>query len=278
MNDDRVLLMDIDGTLTPPRQSLRREMADALARLQLRFHVAAGSDLALIESQFLNPLWDFGCRRDFEAFLSNGASHYHCPFRERYAVELVEEFNFRRHLGEAGYARLLTVLEAALRLKDFELPASVGVMGRQIIDRGSMLNFAPSGRIQGDLSEEVLANRRAFVIFDEQTGYRRRLLTHLTAELSSLIQEKQLWIMLGGQTSFDVVIRGKEKTHAVRTLLRWGVSRIVFLGDALFDGGNDSVILDFIKDWNQPSACPLTAIRVEGWEHTIEVFKHQGWL
>lgn len=272
------LLLDIDGTLTPPREPLRREMADALGQLRVPFHVAAGSDLPLVETQFFRHLFDFGCRAEFEAFLSNGASRYHCCFREKYDVQLVEEFNFRQHLGEAGYARLLAVLESVLRQGEFALPASVPVMGRQIIDRGSMLNFAPNGRVSGHLAKDALDNRQTFVAFDQQTNYRRRLLAHLNQEFSGLCQERQLRFMLGGETSFDLVIRGKEKTNAVRTMLGLGIQRLVFLGDALFDGGNDSVILEYIDEWTGPGPCPLTAIRVEGWQHTIEIFQREGWL
>src|SRR5512133_2706514 len=99
METELALLMDIDGTLTPPREPLRSEMAQTLARLRVPFHVAAGSDLPLIEPQFFRPLWDFGVRRDFEAFINNGALHCRCPYSQRYAVDIVEGFDFQNHLG-----------------------------------------------------------------------------------------------------------------------------------------------------------------------------------
>ena len=204
--------------------------------------------------------------------------HYHCPFAQRYAIEVVEAFDFRRHLGEADYAFLMEVLESILKAKEFEVPAPLRVIGDQIVPRGGMLNFAPVGGTKEDLTEELMQNRRAFAAFDLASGYRQTILARLNQRLARLIREKGLRITLGGETSFDFVIAGKDKTNAVRTLLKLGVQRVTFLGDALFEGGNDGVILEFIRDWAGPRECPLTAIRVEDWEDTIEVCRQHGWL
>jgi hydroxymethylpyrimidine pyrophosphatase-like HAD family hydrolase len=272
------LLMDIDGTLTPPRRTLLPEMAEALKKLIVPFHVAAGSDLVLVEPQFLRPLWDFGFRKDFEAFVSNGAAHFRCSFSRAYAVEKIGEFDFGRSLGPENYALLIQVLEDILSAEEFKLPDSVWVMGERIMDRGSMLNFSTIGRAKGNLTDEARENRDRFARFDKATNYRRKILAHLNDKLAKLVREKKLRIMLGGETSFDLVIEGKDKTNAVRGLLDHGYKRVVFLGDALFPGGNDSVITDFINNWNAPDPCPLTAIPVEGWLDTIRVFHDQGWI
>jgi phosphomannomutase len=278
MDNRLALLMDIDGTLTPPREPLPKEMAEALARLAVPFHVAAGSDLPLIEPQFFRPLWEFGVRRDFEAFINNGALHCRCPYSQRYAIDVIESFDFQQHLGLENYKRLVRALEEILADPQFQLPPSLQVIGQQIVYRGSMLNFAPIGRTSGHLNQAALDNRKAFVRFDKSTQYRRRILARLTQAVASLIQEDGLRILFGGETSFDIVIDGKDKTNAVRTLLQMGLQEVVFLGDALFEGGNDSVILDYIARWKHPTPCPLRAIRVEGWEQTIQVCRENGWL
>ena len=273
-----VLLTDIDGTLTPPRRPLLPEMAEALKQLTVPFHVAAGSDLALVEPQFLRPLWDFGFRRDIEAFVNNGATHCHCPYSQRFAIEKVSEFDFRGHLGTEGFGCLMQALENVLRSEEFALPDTVRVIGDRIINRGSMLNFSPIGRPKGELTDVTLRNRHQFAQFDQASQYRRRILAHLNDQLSLLVREKRLRIMLGGETSFDLVIEGKDKTNAVSTLLRMGCKQVVFLGDALFEGGNDSVITDFIKNWNGPEACPVRAIQVSGWGDTLRIFHDQQWI
>lgn len=275
---DFVVLADIDGTLTPPRKALPREMAETLNDLIVPFHVAAGSDLPLVEPQFLRPLWKFGFRRDFDAFLSNGAAYYRCLYTQGYVIEKVEELDFRHYLGKTSYGLLLEILGEILQQPEFHLPSPLAVIGERIIDRGSMLNLSPIGRPRGQLAEEAQENRRRFRAYDEETGYRLRMFAVLQQRLASLTREKQLRIMLGGETSFDLVVEGKDKTNAVRKLLQSGVRKVVFVGDALFPGGNDSVIREFIQQWSGEGPCPLEAVPVEGWHHTMQVFHERKWL
>ncbi len=272
------LLLDIDGTLTPPRQNLRRAMAAALGRLTVPFHVAAGSDLALVEPQFLAPLWDFGFRGGFEAFVSNGAAHYRCDYGPALSIVKRSEFDLRRHLGEGDFGRLFATLDSILGREEHQLPAPLEVIGKRIVDRGGMVNVTPIGRPPGALGAAAQRNREAFAVFDRETGYRRRMLLSLRRELDWLCRDKGLQILLGGETSFDLVIEDMDKTNAVRGLLALGVEKVVFLGDALWEGGNDAVIGDLIARWQPVSSCPLEAIQVEGWEHTIEIFRARGWL
>ncbi len=272
------LVFDIDGTLTPPRKRLLPEMATALSRLTVPFHVAAGSDLPLVSPQFLEPLWELGFRGDFEAFLNNGAAHFRCRYRAEPSVEKLDELDFQHHFGAAAYARLLTTVEEVLDDDAFRLEAPLRVIGERLVDRSSMLNVVPIGRPRGDLSGEALKNRELFARFDGETGYRRRMFEVLQTRLAGFLAEKGLLIMLGGETSFDFVVAGMDKTNAVRTLLASGIERLVFLGDALFEGGNDSVISDYVADWQEDRACPVEAIPVDGWEDTISVLKRRGWL
>ena len=213
--NNEVVLTDIDGTLTPPREPIEPEMVAALHNLNIPFHVAAGSDLPLIRSQFFNPLWEHGYRGEFEAFVSNGASHYHCHYDEEPAIDSVNEFDIRAHLGADGYDLLENTLKEIIDSPSFALGDNVQVMGEQIIDRGSMVNFAPSGRPKSgeNLPQEALDNRKAFVAFDKQVGYRPRILEYLKDKLKQLTDEKQLHFMFGGETSFDIVIRGMDKNQ-----------------------------------------------------------------
>lgn len=272
------LLMDVDGTLTPPRQTLLPEMAEALKGLKIPFHVAAGSDMDLVSPQFLQPLYEFGYRKDFEAFVSNGATHFHCAFSKEFNPELRDEFDFKSHLGDEGYTRLVAAINQIQVDKKFQLAPGLKVIGDRFRDRRSMVNFAPIGRQVGSVSPEAYLNRQAFSKWDKETGYRKGILDFLNRVLADLIEQKQLYIMLGGETSFDIVIKGMDKTHAVRSLLEMGVEKVIFLGDALFPGGNDSVILGFHETWSGPGACPLEAMKVDGWEHTIQIFKDHQWL
>ncbi|HWO13709.1 MAG TPA: hypothetical protein VNN80_29605, partial [Polyangiaceae bacterium] len=87
------LVFDIDNTLTPPREALDRDMAERLGALGPPFALAAGSDLALLMSQFFEPLHAYGYRGEFDAFICNGASRYRCRSGADLSVTPVDEFS-----------------------------------------------------------------------------------------------------------------------------------------------------------------------------------------
>jgi phosphomannomutase len=267
------LVFDVDNTLTPPRKTLRVEMADALKALTQHFVLAAGSDLPLVEGQFLQPLHDFGYRGELDAFLCNGASRYRCVFGDQLTTKCIDEFSLVAHLGDSGFRQLNELLQRAIAAPEFLLPETVEIAGAQVIDRGSMLNLAPSGRPPGALSELAQRSREAFVRFDKETGYRRRLFVWLRNEIDRVLPGNDLTISFGGETSFDIVVRGREKTYPVRCLLKEGYEHVTYVGDALFPGGNDAAVAEYAAAWTD-GPCPVRAVQVENWEQTLALLRN----
>lgn len=272
------LVFDIDNTLTPPRRPIEKEMADILKGLEIPFFLVAGSDLPLIKDQFINPMHEFGFRGEFDGFLCNGATRYRCKFSDEVSIETIRDFDFREYLGEDDFKLMLSVIEETLKMKEFELPPPMTVIGRQVTFRHSMVNVAPIGRPENKLSEEAYKNRDAFAEFDKKTGFRRNVLAHMNERLTRLREEKKLFISLGGETSFDIVIEGNDKSYAIDTLLKEGFEDLLFFGDALFEGGNDEAILHYINKWPNETPCPVQAIPVSGWKDTVENLKTRGFI
>ncbi|MEW6089093.1 MAG: HAD-IIB family hydrolase [bacterium] len=271
------IMFDVDNTLTPPRQPINETMAEILKHLSVPFHVVAGSHRSLLEKQFFKPLYNFGFRGQFSAFVSNGAIHYKCDYSNDMSIELVSQFNIRQYLGETDYNFLMKVLEKTLGLQEFHLPKSLKIIGERITDRISMINFCPIGRVeQEDL--EVQINRKNFSEFDRINGYRQKIMSYLNQELSTLINRRGLIITLGGQTSFDIGIIDQDKTNAIRTLLKEGTERLIFIGDALFEGGNDAAIKKFIEKWPSKTKCPVEAIQTNSWKETIEILRKYKYI
>jgi len=144
-----------------------------------------------------------------------------------------------------------------------------------VLDRGSMINLAPIGR-PAVMTPAAYQRREAFVQFDTQTQYRRRLLAHLRRELAGLHAAKSLQITLGGQTSFDVVVEGNDKRYPLRTLANEGYTDLVYFGDALYEGGNDAAVLEFIRALPAGGQVTVTAIQVTEWRDTMERLKGLG--
>jgi phosphomannomutase len=272
------LVFDVDNTLTPPRRPLLEDMASALTRLTVPFALAAGSDLNIVQDQFFTPLFGFGYRGSFDAYLCNGATRYHCDCTSVLKVELVEDFNIGDYLGPEARQRLYEVLETSLARPEFQLPPHLSVIGDRIVDRQSMVNLAPIGRPRGGtLAAQAQKNRDAFVEFDTQSGYRKRYLGYLRNELATIARQKNLVVTYGGQTSFDLVIKGRDKTYPIRALLDAGYSQVYYFGDALFDGGNDAAVLDMIDEWTA-GPCPVKAERVDSYPETLARLSSLGFL
>lgn len=271
------VLFDVDGTLTPPRQPITKEMVEILASLCVPFAVAAGSHLPLLNKQFFEPMFTYGFRKQFQAFVSNGAIQYFCDYSNEMMITLVNSFDIQRFLGDADYGFLIKTLEKTQSIPEFSLPPSLDVVGDTIVYRESMVNFAPIGRLKVE-GPEAQVNRANFVDFDKAHGYREKIMAHLNRELSYMIKKKGLKITLGGQTSFDIGISGKDKTNAVTTLFEIGFDRVVFLGDALFEGGNDYAIRELERDWPSDSPKKIEAVQVESFQDTINKLNHLEFL
>lgn len=269
------VLLDIDGTITPPRQPVEAEMVRFLSGLAVPFHVAAGSHLPLLRGQFFHPLYNHGFRGAFDAFVSNGAVHYRADYNAGPDLELISEFDIRAYLGETDYAFLMDVLAHTFDLPEFQTRLPLEIAGERIVYRGSMVNCSPIGRPLRELAE-AQRNRAMFVEFDRATHYRARVMSYLRVRLARLIAERRLTIALGGQTSFDIGVVGEDKTKAVRTLISSGAQRVVFFGDALFAGGNDEPVGILAKNWPTDSAARVEAIQVESWRDTMARLAEMG--
>jgi hypothetical protein len=103
-------------------------------------------------------------------------------------------------------------------------------------------------------------------------------MTYLKSRLARLIKERDLTITLGGQTSFDIGVLGEDKAKAVKTLIAGGAQRVVFLGDALFEGGNDRAIGFLAENWPKDSAVRVEAIQVESWMDTMAKLEAMGFV
>lgn len=247
-------------------------MASVLKRLKVPFFLGAGGDLRLVSEQFIGPLHEFGYRGSFDAFLCNGPTRYRCDLSGEISVALLRHFSMKEHLGAQQFARMMKIVQGVLDQEEFRLPPPMRVIGDLIIDRESMVNVAPIGRPRERLNDEAHRNRDAFRDYDARTGYRRRFLKVLTRELAEFAPAG-LFISLGGETSLDLVIEGNDKGFPMKTLLEEGFERVWYIGDALFEGGNDEAVLKFIARWQGRQPCPVAAMPVESWRDTIDVLK-----
>jgi len=101
------------------------------------------------------------------------------------------------------------------------------VWGKVIEDRGSQVTFSALGQ------QAPLAEKEGW---DADFSKRKKI----TAILENLIPEFS--IRMGGATSIDVTKPGIDKAYGIgklRDTLHLSLKEMVYIGDALFPGGND---------------------------------------
>jgi hypothetical protein len=63
------------------------------------------------------------------------------------------------------------------------------------------------------------------------------------------------------------------KRYGVRNLLNQVLERLIFVGDALFEGGNDCALERYVDTWKFDVQCPLETIQAVSWKEIARRFK-----
>jgi len=214
----KLVVFDLDGTLANSKSSIDVEMArlfDSLLAV-VRTAVISGGAWPQFQKQLLAPLAPGECMSNLSLLPTCGTQFY------RYASDWEQVYCEQFTPAES---RKITASLAAAR-------ASVGfeperVWGEVIEDRGSQITFSALGQ-QAPLAEKKQ--------WDPQFVRRKQL----QAALIKLIPEFSVHI--GGATSIDVTRAGIDKAYGIgklRDLLHIAIDDMIFIGDALFPGGND---------------------------------------
>lgn len=210
-----LLLFDVDGTLTVPRQSQTPEMREIMSKMrQAGFcvGVVGGSDFKKQEEQLGSDVlqqFDFVFSENGLRGFKNG-SEFHCQ-------------NLVKFLGNDNIKR---VVKKALRLiADIDIPVQRGTF---IELRNGMMNISPIGR---NCTQE---ERDDFEKYDHIHGVRKEMIQALRNEFPDL----GLQFAIGGQISFDVFPSGWDKTYSLQFVTE-DFGDIHFFGDKTHEGGND---------------------------------------
>jgi phosphomannomutase len=106
-------------------------------------------------------------------------------------------------------------------------------------ERGAQISYSPIGH------HETLEKKYAF---DPGAKKRREILTEHADDVRKL-QEAGVDVVPGGTTCFDFFLAGKTKGFNVARLIEhegWKKEDSVYVGDALFPGGNDETVIGVI--------------------------------
>ncbi|KAI0629165.1 eukaryotic phosphomannomutase [Trametes polyzona] len=216
----KLVLFDVDGTLTPARQLVTPEVLETIRALRKKVvvGVVGGSDFVKIAEQFAVPgsketvidLFDY-------TFGENGLTAY------KLGKPLATE-SFIKFVGEERYKPLVNFI--LHYIADLDIPIKRGTF---VEFRNGMINVSPIGR------NATIQERKEFEQYDKQHGVR--------AAFIKVLQEKfadyGLTFSIGGQISFDVYPNGWDKTFCLRHVADEKFEEIHFFGDKTYKGGND---------------------------------------
>ena len=232
-----LVLFDVDGTLTVPRQSIKKEMVKFLKELknQVAVGIVGGSDLAKQKEQVgENVIHEY----DY-SFSENGLIAYKNG-------ELIHTKSMVEQIGEENLKEFINFVLNYLSTVD--CPVKRGTF---IEYRTGMLNISPVGR--GCSQKE----RDEFEQYDKEHKIREKMVTVLREKFGEKLGLK---FSIGGQISFDVFPKGWDKTYCLQFVEK-DFPEIHFFGDKTFEGGNDYEI--FVDS-------RVKGHSVMGWEDTMK--------
>ena len=226
---NNLFLFDMDGTLTPPRQSMPINIEMLLGRIQNEGHevgIITGSDMDYIKQQ---------CSKIFDMpLLDNHKIHFLPCNGTKYILNerLIYSRNMKQEMGTDQWRLLITHLLSLQNELCYEMVTSFPLTGHFFNYRESMLNWCPIGR---NASTE---DRKLWEELDRDGKIRKPLLEKIREFVNPL--GMNLSVKLGGDTSFDIYPFGWDKTYPlVETDCFDNYEKIYFIGDRCERNGND---------------------------------------
>tara|TARA_B110000483_G_scaffold1569_1_gene1794 strand:+ start:122 stop:841 length:720 start_codon:yes stop_codon:yes gene_type:complete len=228
-------IFDVDGTLTPSRGRID----DNFSKFFFDFctlnkvYLVTGSDREKTIEQVGNVIYGM-CKRV-----------YNCSGSDVY----VGSRNIYKHIWTLPkLARQF--LEQYLEEEDFNIRT-----GNHIEERPGMINYSLVGR------NATIRDRKAFVDWEAWNGSRSR-----TVKAFNIMFPK-LHATIGGETGIDIGPKGSDKSQILRDFYRKS-DKIIFFGDAIFEGGNDLSLAEAIASKELGMFYKVTE-----WKETWEILK-----
>ena len=214
----KLIVFDLDGTLAASKSSLDSEMASLLHDLLgvAKVAIISGGAWLQFEEQVLSNLPGDDLLANLSILPTCGTQFF--QFDGAWKKLYAEDFTADEK------AKIVSSLSKAAETAGFAVEKT---WGETIEDRGSQITYSSLGQ-QAPLEEKVK--------WDADFAKRKKIKT----VLDTLIPEFS--VRLGGATSIDVTKPGIDKAYGIRKLrdlLHISTQEMIYVGDALFPGGND---------------------------------------
>jgi phosphomannomutase len=213
-----LIAFDLDGTLAESKSSIDIEMGRLLDSLLgiVKVAVISGGAWPQFEKQLLAQLSQGAGLRNLSLLPTCGTKFY--QYDSGWRLLYSEDFT------DTQKKKIVNSLKQATDISEHALE---NTWGDVIEDRGSQITFSALGQ------EAPLDEKKKW---DPDFSKRKKI----KAALDELLPE--FTVRLGGATSIDVTKHGIDKAYGIRKLrdvLCIPIDQMIFVGDAVFPGGND---------------------------------------
>lgn len=221
----KLVAFDLDGTLAESKERMTAQMGELLSELMNKMPVAimSGAGFPQFEKQFLPGMPVDSKFANLYLFPDNAAQcftyvgdhwqpFYNNAFTKLEREHIIEALN--KTLSEVGLAS-----------------APVRVWGERVEDRGAEIAFSPLGQ------QAPLEAKQEW--HDAHDDLRKKLRETLAQHLPDFA------VSSGGLTTIDITRKGITKAYGIKKLVELteiSVSEMLYVGDALKEGGNDAVV------------------------------------
>lgn len=217
----KLMVFDLDGTLAVSKSPLDVEMVHLLDELLKLTQVAviSGGDWPQFQKQILEQGIDQSGLEDLYLLPTCGTKFY------RYLAKWQEVY--AANLSDSEKERIIDALKSSMLAFNI---APKQVWGEVIEDRGSQITFSALGQ-----SAPISAKQ----------GWDPDFVTRKMMQKFLLDLIPEFSVRIGGTTSIDVTRPGIDKAFGIAKLaeiLEIDKEEMLFVGDAIFPGGNDYAV------------------------------------
>ena len=214
----KLIIFDLDGTLAKSKSAIDDEMKGLLDKLLQVQKVAiiSGGDWPQFQKQVLDHLPKDPILKKLSILPTSGTKFY--EFKKEWKKKYAENFT------DEERKEILENLKKAVQDADLGITKT---WGEQIEDRGSQITFSALGQ------QAPLEAKKGW---DDDRSKRKKITKPLQKSLP------EFSIGMGGTTSIDITKPGIDKAYGIQKLkdiLNIEIENMMFIGDALYEGGND---------------------------------------
>ncbi len=215
----KLIVFDLDGTLAESKSAVDPEMSGLLHDLLVIVKVAviSGGGWPQFQKQLVSNLPHDKLLANLSLLPTCGTKCY------RYDSAVWKKI-YSEDFTTDQRGKILGSLTKAIGVADFKIEK---LWGEQVEDRGSQITFSALGQ-QAPLEEKEK--------WDPDFAKRKKI----KSILDTFIPEFS--VRIGGSTSVDITKPGIDKAYGIRKLrdiLCISIKEMIYVGDALYVGGND---------------------------------------